>query len=64
MNTADMQPGDALDNARELTAFLESAFCAFFEADDGSWPNRDGWGGLFTITILLKDLLERAGEKA
>ena len=64
MNTADMRPGDALDNARELTAFLESAFCAFFEADDGSWPNRDGWGGLFTITILLKDLLERAGEKA
>lgn len=64
MNTADMQPGDALDNARELSAFLECAVCAFFEAGDGSRPDRDGWGGLLTITILLKDMLERAGEKA
>jgi len=64
MNTADMNPGDALDNARELAAFLEAAVCAFFEAGDGSWPERNGWGGMLIISILLKDLLERAGEKA
>lgn len=64
MNTANMNPGDALDNARDFTAFLESAVSAFFVAGDGSWPNREGWGGLLTITVLLRDLLERAEETA
>lgn len=64
LNVDTMHPDDALNEARGIASFLESATCAFFEAGVTSLPRKDGLSGLVTITILLNDLLKRAGERA
>ena len=62
MNTENMNPCDAFEDAREIVEFLEAAVSAFSAAGEGSWPNERGWSGLLTITVLLRDLMNRAGE--
>ena len=64
MNTQEMHPDDALEEARYITAFLGASVSAFGAADEACRPNEDGWTGLLIITELLKDLLTRAGEEA
>ena len=64
MNTQEMHPDDALEEARYITAFLGASVSAFGAADDACRPNEDGWTGLLIITELLNDLLTRAGEEA
>lgn len=64
MNTEEMHPDDALEEARYITAFLGASVSAFGAADEACRPNEDGWTGLLIITELLKDLLTRAGEDA
>ena len=64
MNTEDLSPSTALEDARYITAFLGASVSAFGAADDACRPNEDGWTGLLIITELLKDLLTRAGEDA
>ena len=63
MNTDDLSPGNALEDARYITAFLGASVSAFGAAE-ACRPNEDGWTGLLIITELLKDLLTRAGEEA
>ncbi len=62
MSIESMNPCDAFNDARDLVEFLEAAVAAFSVAGDGSWPNERGWSGLLTITVLLRDLMNRAGE--
>ncbi|HJA77712.1 MAG TPA: hypothetical protein H9774_12790 [Candidatus Desulfovibrio gallistercoris] len=64
MNTEEMHPDDALEEARYITAFLGASVSAFGAADEACRPNEDGWTGLLIITELLNDLLTRAGEEA
>ena len=64
MNTDDLSPGNALEYARYITAFLGASVSAFGAADEACRPNEDGWTGLLIITDLLQDLLTRAGEEA
>ena len=64
MNTDDLSPSNALEDARYITAFLGASVSAFGATDDACRPNEDGWTGLLIITELLKDLLTRAGENA
>lgn len=64
MNTQEMHPDDALEEARRITAFLEDVAGAFYSVGDGCLPGERGWGGLLIITELLNDLLTRAGEEA
>ena len=61
MNTDDLSPDNALEDARYITAFLGASVSAFGAADEACRP---GWTGLLIITELLKDLLTRAGEEA
>lgn len=64
MNTEDLSPSHALEEARYITAFLGASVSAFGAADEACRPNEDGWTGLLIITELLNDLLTRAGEEA
>lgn len=64
MNTQEMHPDGALEEARYITAFLGASVSAFGAADEACRPNEDGWTGLLIITELLNDLLTRAGEEA
>lgn len=64
MNTDDLSPGNALEYARYITAFLGASVSAFGAADEACRPNEDGWTGLLIITELLQGLLTRAGEEA
>lgn len=64
MNTKEMHPDDAPEDARRITAFLGASVSAFGAADEACRPNEDGWTGLLIITELLNDLLTRAGEEA
>ena len=64
MNTEEMHPDDALEEARYITAFLGASVSAFGAADEACRPNEDGWTGLLIITELLNDLLTRAGEES
>lgn len=61
-NIAEMHPGDALDYANDITAFLEASVCAFVAAGSECFPNKEGWSGLLAVTVVLKELLTRAKE--